>query len=134
MDIFLDICSWMFISIGGFFCIIGALGVYRFPDIFSRMHAQGVIDTGGVAFILLGLILQSGFNLTSARLLLLGAFIFFIGPPVTYMFVRTLLHYGSNPMGGSDLLGDHQLGHEHDSHEDEYQKKLTEAERQADNA
>lgn len=68
MELFLDILSWIFITIGGLFCIIGAIGVYRFPDIFSRMHAQGVIDTGGVAFILLGLILQSGFNLVSARL------------------------------------------------------------------
>lgn len=130
MELFLDILSWIFITIGGLFCIIGAIGVYRFPDIFSRMHAQGVIDTGGVAFILLGLILQSGFNLVSARLFLLGAFIFFIGPPVTYMFVRTLLHYGDSPVGSEHLMGDHELGHEHDSFEAEYAKTLNQGEKE----
>ncbi len=133
MDMMFDIASWVCISVGGFFCIVGALGIYRLPDIFSRMHAQGVIDTGGVAFILLGLILQSGFTLTSARLLLLGAFIFFIGPPVTYMFVRTLLHYGSHPIGSEHLMGDHELGHEHDSHENAYKKTLSDAERKTEN-
>ncbi len=128
MAVFLDILSWLFISIGGFFCIVGALGVYRFPDIFSRMHAQGVIDTGGVGFILLGLILQSGFTLVSARLFLLGAFIFFISPPITYMFVRTLLHYGDTPVGTEHLLGGHELGHEHDEFEAEYEKTLKDAE------
>lgn len=129
MDIILDILSWISITIGGLFCIIGAIGVYRFPDIFSRMHAQGVIDTGGVAFILLGLILQSGFNLVSARLLLLGAFIFFIGPPVTYIFVRTMLHYGHTPIGSEHLIGDHELGHEHDEYEAAYAKTLSENEK-----
>ncbi len=118
MDMFLDILSFILISIGGFFCIIGAVGVYRLPDIFSRMHAAGVIDTGGVFFIITGLILQSGFTLISLRLVLLGCFIFFISPPLTYMFVRTLLHYGSTPMGGEDLRQGHELGHEHDNFED----------------
>ncbi len=115
MEAFLDILSFIFISIGGFFCIIGAIGVYRLPDIFSRMHAASIIDTGGVFFILLGLILQAGLTLISARLFLLGAFIFFISPPLTYMFVRTLLHYGATPMGGEDLQKGHELGHEHDA-------------------
>ncbi len=123
MQAFLDILSFIFISIGGFFCIIGALGVYRLPDIFSRMHAASVIDTGGVFFILLGLILQSGLTLISARLFLLGAFIFFISPPLTYMFVRTLLHYGTSPMGSADLREGHELGHEHDNDEQNTESK-----------
>ncbi|MFV0431179.1 MAG: cation:proton antiporter [Alphaproteobacteria bacterium] len=124
MESFLDILSWISLSIGGFFCIVGALGIYRFPDIFSRMHAQGVIDTGGVAFILLGLVLQSGFTLVSARLILLGCFIFFISPPVTYILVRTLLHYGDTPIGSENLNKDHKLGHEHDTFEAEYEADL----------
>lgn len=123
MDSFLDILSFISISIGGFFCIIGALGVYRLPDIFSRMHSASIIDTGGVFFILLGLILQAGLTLISARLFLLGAFIFFISPPLTYMFVRTLLHYGTTPIGGEDLLKGHELGHEHDNYEADAEKK-----------
>ncbi len=114
MEMFLDFLSFVFISIGGFFCIIGAIGIYRLPDIFSRMHAAGIIDTGGVIFITAGLILQSGFTLISARLILLAAFILFMSPPLTYMFVRTLLHYGENPMGDEDLRKGHELGHEHD--------------------
>ncbi len=118
LDIILDILSWVLISIGGFFCIVGALGVLKLPDIFTRMHAQGVIDTGGVGFMLMGFILQSGFTLVSARLFLLGVFIMFIGPSVTYLFVRTLLHFGYMPAAGhTELLEGHELGHEHDAFE-----------------
>ncbi len=118
MDMILDILSWILISIGGFFCITGAIGVLRLPDIFTRMHAQGLIDTGGVGFMLTGFILQSGFTLVSARLFLLALFIIYVGPSVTYLFVRSLLHFGYAPTEGhEELLEGHELGHEHDAFE-----------------
>ena len=47
---------------GCFFVLAGALGVLRMPDFFTRMHAAGMTDTLGAEFVLLGLILQTGFS------------------------------------------------------------------------
>lgn len=46
------------------------------------------------------------------------------------MFVRTLLHYGDSLVGSEHLMGDHELGHEHDSFEAEYAKTLNQGEKE----
>ena len=65
----LDILSWIFLVAGGGFCLIGGLGLLRMPDVFTRLHAVSVIETLGMGFIILGLILQAGFTLVAAKLI-----------------------------------------------------------------
>jgi len=43
-----------FVALGTLLVIIGAFGLIRLPDVYSRIHAAGVVDTGGAALILLG--------------------------------------------------------------------------------
>ncbi len=45
------------VVLGGLFVLTGALGVARFPDVYTRLHAAGVADTMGAATILVGLAL-----------------------------------------------------------------------------
>ena len=45
MAVLADILSWLFISGGAFFIVCGAIGVLRFPDFFTRLHAVSVCDT-----------------------------------------------------------------------------------------
>ncbi len=45
--IVIDILSWALMSVGGVFCVIGAVGMVRMPDFFTRMHAASVVDTLG---------------------------------------------------------------------------------------
>ena len=58
MSIFIDGLSWALLILGGFICVSGAIGMHRFPDFFSRMHAASVTDTLGGSLILVGLMLQ----------------------------------------------------------------------------
>ena len=44
--------------LGSVFMVIGALGVVRMPDIFTRLHAASVSETFGVGLILIGLIVR----------------------------------------------------------------------------
>ena len=60
MELVLDILSWALILAGAGFCVIGGVGVLRFPDVYTRMHAAGVVDTTGAGFMLAGLMLQGG--------------------------------------------------------------------------
>ncbi|HEY9531031.1 MAG TPA: monovalent cation/H(+) antiporter subunit G, partial [Burkholderiales bacterium] len=68
MSALLDAASWILLAAGGFFCIVGGIGVLRMPDFYTRLHAAGVNDTLGAGLLLLGLILQAGWSLVAAKL------------------------------------------------------------------
>ncbi|MEX1214804.1 monovalent cation/H(+) antiporter subunit G [Saccharospirillum sp.] len=65
--------AYGFLLIGAFFFISGTLGVLRFPDIYTRLHAITKADTLGLGFIVLGLCLISGSARTS--LLMIGVWV-----------------------------------------------------------
>ena len=70
MEFIKDIITGIFFFIGSMSIIIGACGLIKLPDVFSRIHAAGMIDTGGTAFFLLGMIVQSGWSLITVKLIL----------------------------------------------------------------
>jgi multicomponent Na+:H+ antiporter subunit G len=82
------------VLLGSVFMVIGALGVVRMPDIFTRLHAASVSDTFGVNLILLGLILVGGLTLVSVKLAFLLAFLFLTGPVATHAVARAALDAG----------------------------------------
>ena len=94
----LDIASWALVLVGSAFCIIGAIGLLRMPDFFTRMHAASVIDTLGAAFILLGLMLQAGFSLVTVKLIAIGLLLFFTSPVSTHALARAALARGVEPL------------------------------------
>jgi len=96
--IVLDIASWALILLGAAFCVTGAVGLLRMPDFFTRMHAASVVDTLGAAFILLGLMLQSGFSLVTVKLIAIGVLLFFTSPVATHALARAALARGVEPL------------------------------------
>lgn len=54
---------WVLLLGGAAFCVIGAIGMLRLPDFYTRTHAATLPDTLGAGMILLGLMLQSGLSL-----------------------------------------------------------------------
>jgi multicomponent Na+:H+ antiporter subunit G len=85
------------VLLGSLFMVIGALGVVRMPDIFTRLHAASVSDTFGVNLILIGLILVGGLTLVSVKLAFLIAFLFLTGPVATHAVARAALDAGVKP-------------------------------------
>tara|TARA_B100000674_G_C37981536_1_gene982714 strand:- start:12392 stop:12727 length:336 start_codon:yes stop_codon:yes gene_type:complete len=98
MNLFLDLLSGFFITTGCFFCLIGAIGIIRFPDIFCRLHASSINETLGTPLILLGLIIQIGPNLISLKLFIVGVFILITNPTATHAISRASLHGGLKPL------------------------------------
>jgi len=94
----LDVASWALILVGGAFCIIGAIGLLRMPDFFTRMHAASIVDTLGAAFILLGLMLQAGVSLVTVKLIAIGLLLFFTSPVSTHALARAALARGVEPV------------------------------------
>ena len=80
MALLIELFSYLFILIGSILILVGSIGLLRLPDVFSRIHAVGMIDTAGIGFIILGLLLHSGFSNTSIKLIIMGAILFFTSP------------------------------------------------------
>ena len=84
--------------LGSLFMVIGAAGMIRMPDVFTRLHAASVADTFGVGLVLVGLILVGGLSLVSVKLAFLIAFLFLTGPVATHAVARAALDAGVKPL------------------------------------
>ncbi len=98
MEPVLDAVSWIFLITGSAFALIGAVGIIRLPDVFSRMHAAGIIDTLGAGLILAGLMVQAGATLVTVKLVLIVVFVLFTSPTSTHALARATLNGGVKPM------------------------------------
>lgn len=96
----LDVLSFALLAAGGLFCVVGGIGMLRMPDFYTRMHAASVIETLGAGLILAGLLLQAGQVLVAAKLLIVGALIFFASPTATHALARAALARGLQPQLG----------------------------------
>lgn len=93
----LDILSWICLVSGGLVGVIGAIGIHRFPDFYSRLHATGITDTMCALLILAGLALQAGFTIALLKLGMICLFLFLTSPAATYALASAALHSGLEP-------------------------------------
>ena len=63
-------------------------GVYKFKYVLNRMHAAAMGDTLGLGACLTGLILLSGFNVTSVKLALVLVFLWLASPVASHLISR----------------------------------------------
>ena len=84
--------------LGAFLIISGAVGVLRFPDFFTRMHAAGVTETLATTLILLGLMLLAGWSIMSFKLLLILLFILITSPVASHALTKAALHGNLQPL------------------------------------
>ena len=98
MELLIDLTSWFFFIVGSVFLLIGAIGIIRLPDIFSRMHGAGIIDSMGTAMLFSGMFLQAGFTIVSIKLFLILLFLMFTSPTTTHALARAALDAGLKPL------------------------------------
>lgn len=82
---------------GGLLGVVGGIGMHRFPDFYSRLHAAGTTDTLCAGLFLLGLGLQAGWSLAAAKLLLIFGFLIFTSPTATHSLAKAAYHSGLRP-------------------------------------
>jgi multicomponent Na+:H+ antiporter subunit G len=98
VSLLLEIASWVLIVVGGAFTVVGAFGMLRFPELYTRMHAAGVIDPFGVSLMLIGLMFQAGFSLVTAKLIFIVAFLVMTSPVACHALGRAARHRGLPPL------------------------------------
>jgi multicomponent Na+:H+ antiporter subunit G len=59
MSLALDVLTIVAVSAGAFFLLAGTVGLLRFPDTLSRLHALTKADNLGLGLIVLGLLFQA---------------------------------------------------------------------------
>lgn len=97
MEILLDIISWVFLVCGSIFCLTGAVGLLRFPEFFSRIHAASLTDTLGASLILIGLMFQAGWSLALPKLILILVFSLLAGTTASHAMAKAALKSGLRP-------------------------------------
>ena len=95
--------SALFILIGLFITITGIFGFYKLKFILNRMHAAALIDTLGLFFIVLGLIVAKGFvdvngqlDLTSVKLACVVFFLWITSPVSSHLISKIIYMTDAN--------------------------------------
>ena len=88
--------------VGLFFLLVGAIGVVRFPDVYSRSHAVGLTDSIGALFTLSGLAFYQGLDGNLVRVLVVLGLLYLLNPVMTHATVRAALRSGVEPWRAGD--------------------------------
>ena len=89
--------SWVMLSLGSAFVLIGGIGALRMPDFYTRIHAASLTDSLGTILVLSGLMLQAGLNLELLKLFAILVFMLLTGPTATYALANSAMVAGLAP-------------------------------------
>lgn len=97
MNSVLDLVSIGFCIVGAFFFLAGTVGLLRFPDTFSRLHALTKADNLGLGFIVLGLALDGRSWAVAGKLGIIWLLALLAGASACYLIAR---HTDAKRKGG----------------------------------
>ncbi|WP_447974550.1 monovalent cation/H(+) antiporter subunit G [Nitrospira sp. Kam-Ns4a] len=87
----------LLVLVGLGFATVAAVGLLRFPDVYSRSHAVGISDTLGLTLLIVGLACYEGLTLTALKLLLIVGFLLLVNPVISHVTARAALRCGLRP-------------------------------------
>ncbi len=98
MDLFMNIASGICLLVGSFLILTGGIGLLRFPDFYTRMHAAGITDTLATSLVLTGLILQNPDALVILKLVMILLLTLLISPTASHALAKAAIRSGLEPM------------------------------------
>ena len=90
----IDYLSAIFLIIGAIFFLAGTLGLLRFPDVYTRLHALTKADNLGLGLIIIGLTIQSESWAVAGKLVLIWLLILVAGAGVSHLIAKGALERG----------------------------------------
>ena len=94
MSAALDIFTVAAVSAGAFFFLAGTVGLLRFPDVFTHVHALGKADNLGLGLVVLGLLPQVSGLLAGLKLVSIWLLVLLVGAAVSQMIARAARRTG----------------------------------------
>ncbi len=90
---FADIATALSLLIGSIFITVGAIGLVKFNDSMTRLHAPTKVGTVGIGMLLLASIIHSGtLGQTSIHETLIMAFLFVTAPISAHFVAKVNIH------------------------------------------
>ena len=102
MDTLILAASWLLLTTGSAFVVIGAVGIVRMPDIYTRLHAASLIETLGGGCLLAGLMLQAGLTLVALKLAIILLLFLFTAPVAMHAIAQAALLQDVKPRLAED--------------------------------
>ncbi|SET51194.1 monovalent cation/H(+) antiporter subunit G [Thalassotalea agarivorans] len=90
----IDILSAILLALGAFFSLTGAIGLFKFPDFFTRVHAASVTDSVASILIISGLMLRTETGLVAVKLLFILIFLLLTSPTASHALAKSARHGG----------------------------------------
>lgn len=75
----------IFLALGIIVFFLEIVGLFKFKYVLDRMHAAAMGDTMGLFLSMVGLCFYSGFNFTTAKIILVVVFFWFASPVTSHM-------------------------------------------------
>jgi multicomponent Na+:H+ antiporter subunit G len=84
-------------GLGAFFFFAGTVGLLRFPDVYTRLHALTKADGLGVGLTVMGLALQAASWMVVIKLQMIWLLVMFSSATACHLVARTALRAGVRP-------------------------------------
>ena len=115
MDVIRFIACAVF-TVCGLGCLVsGVVGVYRFKYALNRLHAAAILDTVGILLMLLGVIVATGFTFTSAKILVVIAFLWLTSPVSGHLIGRMEITINDDLDNAMTVIDRETVEHEKDA-------------------
>jgi multicomponent Na+:H+ antiporter subunit G len=103
MSAWRDIATGVLLVAGLVFFVAGTVGLLRFPDVYSRLHALTKADNLGLGFITVGLVLQAQDAWQGLKMLLVWGLAMLAAATAAQLIARSALVHGDDaaPNGGA---------------------------------
>ena len=94
MSLALDVATVVLVSMGAVFFLAGTVGLLRFPDSLTRLHALTKADNLGLGLVVFGLLPQVGSWLGALKLLAIWGLVLVTGALTSQLVARAALRHG----------------------------------------
>jgi len=92
-----EFLTLILILAGAAFFLAGTVGLLRFPDVYTRLHALTKADNVGLGLVVAGLVLQAESWAAMGKLLLIWLLVLLASASVAHLVARTALRKGIKP-------------------------------------
>jgi multicomponent Na+:H+ antiporter subunit G len=98
----LDLLSLALLAVGAFFFFAGTVGLLRFPDVYTRLHALTKVDNLGLGFVVLALMLQAQTLAGVLKLALIWGLALAASATASFLLAQHALDRGQRPWQRAD--------------------------------
>ncbi len=97
MTILIHVLTGAFLAVALFFFVAGTIGLLRFPDLYTRLHALTKADNAGLGFAVVALMLQAEGPAQVAKLALIWLLVLAASTTVCFLIGNEAHRRGQHP-------------------------------------